>query len=592
MPIRLLGPDVAAKIAAGEVIERPSSVVKELVENALDAGASQIEVELRGGGLTLVRITDDGAGIPADELALAVRRHATSKLETADQLWRIETLGFRGEALASVAAVARLTLISRPPDTGAAAYIAVAGEDLIEQGQQGAPVGTTVFVRDLFKTVPARLAFLRSGAAENARSTQVVTHYALAYPEVAFRLLVDGRLAFHSPGSGDRRDVLMELWGPDTVSALHEIEATQVGGATVTGFAGPPDLLRSRRDAQIAFVNRRWVDARVLSYAIADAYRDLVPRGRHPVAVLFVQVPPVDVDVNVHPAKAEVRFRREGEVFAAVQRAIRRTLATHSLLPLSEAPTGAGMSTPTIPSAPTGSDIALEAPPLFADEEPAPVAVSKQRLAGGGPRPQPTRLVLRPVGQVGTTYIVAEGPDGMYLVDQHAAHERLVFDQLLAVRSERPASAQGLLDPLAVALTRPQAQALDDLCDLLAAYGFQWEPFGEDAILLRAVPASLREGEAAQTLLEVLDEDRSRDLLLPEGGQDNASDALHLRERRIAASIACHSTVRAGQVLTLPEMDALLHQFEAAHFPRLCPHGRPTMVHLSSAQLEKQFGRR
>ena len=588
MTIRLLDPEVAAKIAAGEVVERPASVVKELIENALDAHATQIEIELRGGGLQLVRVTDDGGGIPPDELELAVKRHATSKLAVIDHLSQIETLGFRGEALASLAAVSRMTLVSRPQDATNGAYLLAADNEILEQGQQGAPIGTSVFVHDLFKTVPARLAFMRAAGAESTRCTQVVTRYALAYPQVSFRLLNEERLAFHSSGNGDYRDVLTDLWGYDTASALHPIEETRVGSTVVTGFAGPPDLLRARRDAQVVFVNRRWVEARVLSYAIADSYRDLVPKGRHPVVVLFVQVAPAEIDVNVHPAKSEVRFRREGEVFAAVQRAVRRTLAAHSLLPMDD---GTSAVPSSIPSAPEGSDVTLEAPPLFLQVQAALEGSNDQSPPSPGRATAP--LMLRPVGQVDTTYIVAEGPDGMYLVDQHAAHERLAFEDLIASGSEKERPVQGLLDPTTVPLTKAQAEALAGLSEVLSAYGFQWEAFGEDAVLLRGVPASLREGEATQTLLEVLDDPASGDLPEPvDADREGLPEVLDQRERRVAATIACHSTVRAGQVLSPSEMDALLRQFQAARFPRLCPHGRPTMVHLSSSQLERQFGRR
>ena len=349
MPIQLLDRDVASKIAAGEVIERPASVVKELVENAIDAGAGQIEVEIARGGLDLIRVTDDAAGIPEDELELAVMRHATSKLRSVQDLSRIGTLGFRGEALASVGAVARMTLVSRVPGAEGGNYVIVDNNEIIERGRQGAPFGTTAFVRDLFKSVPARLSFLRSPAAEATRCVTVLTQYALAHPDVALRVLVDGRLAFHSPGSGDASHVLLEMWGPDTASAMLPIQPTTMGGTTVSGYASEPTTTRPRRAGQILFVNGRLVEARILSYAIADAYRDIIQRGRYPLVVLFVTVPTDEVDVNVHPTKAEVRLRREGEVIAAVQRAIRRTLAAHGIV---VAPSTGGGSNAAPPQSP------------------------------------------------------------------------------------------------------------------------------------------------------------------------------------------------------------------------------------------------
>ena len=618
MPIQLLGRDVASKIAAGEVIERPASVVKELVENAIDAGAGQIEVEIARGGLDLIRVTDDAAGIPEDELELAVTRHATSKLRSVQDLSRIGTLGFRGEALASVGAVARMTLVSRVPGAEGGNYVIVDNNEIIERGRQGAPFGTTAFVRDLFKSVPARLSFLRSPAAEATRCVTVLTQYALAHPDVALRVLVDGRLAFHSPGSGDASHVLLEMWGPDTASAMLPIQPTTMGGTTVSGYASEPTTTRPRRAGQILFVNGRLVEARILSYAIADAYRDIIQRGRYPLVVLFVTVPPDEVDVNVHPTKAEVRLRREGEVIATVQRAIRRTLAAHGIV-VAPSIGGQGNATaaPPIPAAPPDSDVQLEAPPLFDDPRHSPASPDRHSREGGNlapdspAAPPPAQFTLRPVGQVGLTYIVAEGPDGMYLIDQHAAHERIVFEQVLAERGDRAATSQGLLTPATVQLTTRQQEVIAPLNDLLTSYGFEWEPFGDDAILLRAMPATLKESEAAQALLEVLDERSGGDIdasdsipsdsITPpdhshpsirhsrEGGN---TDAVDMRERRIAATIACHSTVRAGQTLSLSEMESLITSFRDANFPRLCPHGRPTMVHLSAAQLERQFGRR
>ncbi len=610
MAIQLLDRDVASKIAAGEVIERPASVVKELVENAIDAGAGQVEVEIARGGLDLIRVTDDASGIPEDELELAVMRHATSKLRSVRDLESIGTLGFRGEALASIAAVARMTIVSRDPDSKGGHYVIAADNEIIEHGTQGAPFGTTVYVRDLFKKVPARLSFLRSPAAEATRCVNVLTQYALAHPDVALRVIVDGRLAFHSPGSGDASHVLLEMWGPDTTSGMLPIQPTTMGGTTVTGYASEPGTTRPRRTGQILFVNGRLVEARILYYAIADAYRDIVQRGRYPLVVLFLSVPPDEVDVNVHPTKAEVRLRREGEVIATIQRAIRRTLAANGIV---AAPSTSGQdgvsAAPQIPSAPLDAEVQLEAPPLFTDQ------ASKSESSTTPTQSPPSQFTLRPVGQVGLTYIVAEGPDGMYLIDQHASHERVVFEQILAERRERAANSQGLLTPATVQLTTRQLDNIAPLSDLLSSYGFEWEPFGDDAILLRAMPASLKESEAPQAFLEVLDERSGGEIddsalsgqAVPAGSSDSvaqggidaadsiiasAPDAVDMRERRIAATIACHSTVRAGQPLSMSEMESLLTLFRDANFPRLCPHGRPTMVHLSSAQLERQFARR
>lgn len=573
MPIRLMSPQVAAKIAAGEVVERPASVVKELVENALDAGATQIEVEVKNGGLQLIRVTDDGAGIPSDELPLAFERHATSKLWELEDLQSILSMGFRGEALPSIASVAQVLCVSRPHDADRAAYIRLEGGHAVEQGFQGAPFGTTVFVRDIFQNVPARLKFLKSASTEGTAVVRTVSHIALAFPDVTFRLIVNGRLMFHSPGNGDVRDALVEAFGLETAQSLVLVETGHWAGLIqVSGFVSPASLTRARRDQQAFYVNRRWVQSRMLSHAVDDFYRNVLPRGRYAVAVLYITLPPADVDVNVHPAKAEVRFRRSGEVFSALHRALQATWS--ALDPTFSASSGEDPQGPT----PIPSLRVDEGAPRVQSLFDLPTASS--RVAPGEPAKAAPALILRPVGQVGVTYIVAEGSDGMYLIDQHAAHERLAFDKLMKANADKAVDVQGLLEPLAVSLNRTQRATLEDAATAMESFGFQWEPFGEGAVLLRGVPTGLRDGEAEQTFVEALD-----GLAQEEGPTKD-------RGRAIAALVACHSTVRAGQVMTFPEMDSLLRWMTEAGFPRLCPHGRPTMMHLPAAQIDRNFLRR
>ena len=573
MPIRIMSSQVAAKIAAGEVVERPASVVKELVENALDAGATQIDVEIKNGGLQLIRVTDDGAGIPSEDLPLAFQRYATSKLREVEDLQTVLSMGFRGEALPSMAAVAHVLCVSRPREGDRAAYITLEDGDLVEQGVQGAPFGTTIYVRDLFQHVPARLKFLRSAATEAATVVRTVSHIAIAFPEVAFRLIVNGRLMFHSPGNGDVRDVLVEAFGLETAQVLVPVEMGDwAGGVQVGGFVSPASLTRAKRDQQAFYVNRRWVQDRLLSHAVDDFYRNVLPRGRYAVAVLFLTLPPGDVDVNVHPAKAEVRFRRSGDVFTALHRALRATWA--GLDPTFVGPDAADPSAPAPVLALRMDEATPHAQPLF------DLPTMSSRNVPAGPPSGPPALILRPVGQVGSTYIVAEGADGMYLIDQHAAHERLVFEKLMEANARKAVDAQGLLSPASVLLNRTQRATLEGVASAMESFGFQWEPFGEGAVLLRGVPAGLRDGETEQTFLEALDN---------LGQQENPPTD---RARAIAALVACHSTVRAGQMMTFPEMDNLLRWMAEAGFPRLCPHGRPTMMHLPAAQIDRNFLRR
>ncbi len=564
MPIRVLPPQVAARIAAGEVVERPASVVKELVENALDAGATRIGVQIEQGGIALIRMTDNGCGIPAEELALALERHATSKLGPDGDLSAITTLGFRGEALPSIAAAADLEIVTRA--AGAAAGAALRTRDGRPEPVRpaAAPVGTTVTVRGLFARQPARRKFLRTPAGEAAQVAQVVSHYALAYPEVAFTLVVDGRRSLISSGSGDPREAAAAVYGARTATALLDVHATEAG-LLVRGLAAPPDFARASRAHISLFVNRRWVQHRRLTYAVESAYESLLMSGRHPLAVIDLSVDPAEVDVNVHPAKAEVRFRAEGEVFRVVQQAVRRALLE-------------AMPVPTAWPGETGTADA-QAPRPGTWRLPEPEALP--RPVAPPPAQAPTRLVLptlRVVGQVAATYVVAEGPAGMYLIDQHAAHERVLYERIRARRTGPP-TVQPLLEPLVLEPTPVQAAALEAYRAELAALGFALEPFGERAVLIRAVPVELAGRDAARAVAEYLD------AVAAEGPPPD-------RAERAMMTLACHAAVRAGKTLTLEEMRELVRLLEACESPQSCPHGRPTMVHVSAAALEREFGRR
>ncbi len=563
MPIRVLAPEVAARIAAGEVVERPASVVKELVENALDAGATRIGVQIEQGGIALIRVTDDGCGIPAEELPLALERHATSKLGPDGDLTAVATLGFRGEALPSIAAAADLEIVTRVAGAAAGAALRTCDGRREPVRPAAAPVGTTVTVRGLFARQPARRKFLRTPAGEAAQVAQVVSHYALAYPEVAFTLVVDGRRALVSPGRGDPREAAAAVYGARTAAALLEVRGGEAGIA-VRGLVAPPDFARASRAHISLFVNRRWVQHRRLAYAVESAYETLLMSGRHPLAVIEVSLDPAEVDVNVHPAKAEVRFRAEGEVFRAVQQAVRRALVEASPVPRAW-PDKAGEAARVQPP---GAWCLPEPEAL-----PRPVAPPSA--------PAPGRLVLpalRVVGQVAATYVVAEGPAGMYLIDQHAAHERVLYERIRARRGGPP-TAQPLLEAAVFEPTPAQAAALAAYEAELAALGFALEPFGERAVLIRAVPAELAGRDAARAVAEYLD------AVAADGPQPD-------RAERAAMTLACHAAVRAGKTLTLDEMRELVRLLEACEAPQSCPHGRPTMVHVSAAALEREFGRR
>jgi DNA mismatch repair protein MutL len=578
MPIQVLPPGVAAKIAAGEVVERPASVVKELVENAIDAGAQAIRVEARDGGRRLMRVSDDGNGIPADEVPVAFARHATSKLTCVEDLERITTLGFRGEALASIAAVSRLALVSRPASQPAGVEIRFDGGEQVSSGPKGAPAGTTVTVENLFYNVPARLKFLKAPATEAGHIHRVVVNYALAFPELRFHLILDQRVAFQTSGDGDLYSVLVEVMGLETARQLVEI-SSQPSSVNASGYVGVPSLNRAQRDRLMFFVNRRWVQDRSLTAAVTQAYHTFLPVGRYPVAVINVTLDPADVDVNVHPTKSEVKFRDQHQVFSVVQKAVRGTVMASAPVPQM----GGGLA--PSPAHDTGeaerwrrlvtggertaTQLGFEAQRTLSDDE----TTRFQPAAEGLP-------LLRVVGQVAQTYVIAEGPDGLYLVDQHAAHERVLYEQMQANRASTQVTAQQLLEAVTVELTPAQAAILEAEAETLAQIGFDIEPFGGITYRLRTVPEILLKADPAMALADILSE-------LAEGAVPLSRQS----DERLIVTVCKRAAVKAGQTLSMQEMQDLIHNLERCNAPRTCPHGRPTMVHLSAAQLAREFGR-
>lgn len=578
MPIRILADEVASQIAAGEVVERPASVVKELVENALDAGATLIEVQIEQAGRALIEVSDDGAGIPSEEMPLAVARHATSKLRTADDLFHIRSLGFRGEALASVGSVARMVVISRNRDSE------LGGKLVVEAGKSsgvekvGVPVGTVITVENLFYNVPARLKFLKTDMTERNLIHQLVTRYAIAYPDIRFRLISEGKQALQTNGSGNRREVFGQLYGPDMARQMLEV-SFQDGSMRVEGLISPVGLTRSNRKEMTFFVNGRWVQDSALSSALMQAYHTLLMVGRYPLVVLFVELDAEDVDVNVHPAKAEVRFRKPDMVFSGVQRAVRRALMAYSPAPQ--------LSTPYWQSQPSqgrmidpawemagqsGSGLNRDG----ADE----TGRDKEGEERGLMPPAGQIPLLRVIGQVGAAYLVAEGPDGLYLIDQHAAHERVLFERFIQQRSQRIASQQ-LLEAVAIQLTPGQSMLLSTQLETLNKLGFEVEEFGGHTFRIRAIPALLTGSDPAAAVRVVV--------------EDFEEDETPLKteiEERLIARICKRAAVKAGKSLSADEQRALVRDLEGCQSPRTYPHGRPTMIHLSVDLLERQFGRR
>ncbi|MEW6093756.1 MAG: DNA mismatch repair endonuclease MutL [Chloroflexota bacterium] len=587
MTIRILPPEVASQIAAGEVVERPASVVKELVENALDAGAKSVTVEIAGAGRTLVRVADDGAGIPADELALAVERHATSKLASAADLFRIATLGFRGEALASIGSVARLTISSRKADSSSGARLKVEGGKIGKVEKTGAPVGTVVSVEDLFYNVPARLKFLKQDVTERRAIDALLTRYALAYPHVRFKLSEGNTASLQTSGDGDRRAILAALYGVDVARQMLDV-ISEEEGLKLSGFISPVALTRSNRKEITFFINGRWVQDTPLTTALLQAYHTLLMVGRYPLAALFLEVPPEEVDVNVHPAKAEVRFRNPDKVFSFVQRSARRAILAFTPIPQVASQNLWGAQARNVdPSWGLAHDgesrvesresgVTLSIDQSLTTDNYQLTTPNSQLTAGSLAVP-----LLRLIGQIGATYLVAEGPDGLYLIDQHAAHERVLFEKLMAQHEQKNIPSQALLTPAVVEFPPASAKLLEDQLAILHHFGFDVESFGQNAFQVRAMPILFANSEPAAALRALV-----------EDFEEDEAPLQNEIEAKIAGRVCKRLAVKAGQVLSSDEQRALLADLEACASPRTCPHGRPTMIHLSVELLERQFGRK
>lgn len=583
MPIRLLSSEVSSQIAAGEVVERPASVVKELTENALDAGAKNIFISIEDAGRTLIEVADDGCGIAADELELAAARHATSKLVQSEDLFHISTLGFRGEALASIGSVSQMTITSRVASAKEGARLKVDGGISGKVEKVGAPVGTVLRVENLFYNVPARLKFLKTDVTERRAIDALVTRYALAYPNVRFKVTDGKQVTLQTAGDGDRRSILAALYGVEVAKQMLEVMDKE-DGLSLTGFISPTSLTRSNRKEITFFVNGRWVQEFSLTTALLQAYHTLLMVGRYPLTALFLEIAPEDVDVNVHPTKAEVRFRSQDKIFSFVQRAARKALLAYTPV--------ASVSPQLWDSRPVSTErreVGIDWSVAHDDELQA-TGYKAQVESEPSPNAQPSSLqpatfntvpLLRLIGQIGSTYIVAEGPDGLYLIDQHAAHERVLFEKLMAQHDKKSIPSQALLTPEVVTLPPQSVKALMSQLPFLNHFGFEVEEFGTNTFQVRAMPVLFSGGDpssALRALVEYFEEDETP--LQTEV------------EAKLAARVCKRLAVKGGQTLTSEEQRALLNDLEACNSPRTCPHGRPTMIHLSVDALERQFGRK
>lgn len=575
IPIHVLSQDVAERIAAGEVIERPVSVVKELVENALDAGSHEIRVEIRGGGLRLVRVTDDGYGIPEDELERACARHTTSKITTLEDLGRLHTLGFRGEALASIAAVSELTLVSRPIETenaageSAAALITIRGGEVTQRGRRARLHGTTITVRDLFYNVPARLKFMRGARTETGHILQLMRRYAVGFPAIRFNLTIEETVALQTGGTGDLAATLAELYQLPLAEMLHRVSAT-AELYTLHGYVGNRALAQSSRQHIMLFINGRWVQTRPLQDALEAGYRGLLPKGKHPLLVFYLELPPSDLDVNIHPAKTEVKLLHESDIVTALTQAVRSVLERSPALP----------SSPPFP----GPEL------VYQRRLPGPrrrglhVAESAEGYKAEVAPPAAAEILatLRPLAQLQQAVILAEAPDGsLYLIDQHRAHERVIYEHLrrkhvgVQVDAEDEwTDAHLLLEPVVVELKRAQAELLEQRLPVLRDLGLECERFGGRSFLIRSVPNGVGQEQLAGHLSE-----------LAEIACEDSTDW----EDHLLIGLACRSALRRGRVLSIDEQRTLLTSLSTVAAPAVCPHGSPILLHYSRTFLIDKF---
>jgi len=609
--IRVLADHVANQIAAGEVVERPASVAKELVENSIDAGATRVTIEIEAGGRRLLKVSDDGEGMVRDDAILAFERHATSKISVTEDLAAIGTLGFRGEALASIASVAKIELITCVEEAKAATRVTIDGGRMRDVKDAAHPRGTTIAVRDLFFNIPARRKFLRSEATETYHLTNLVTHYALAHPEIAFTFVNNGREIVRAAPAKDLRERAYQIFGAEFLENLLEVNGGQRQVARVSGYVSAPRDRRTSRDSQYLFVNRRFVRDRMIGRALSEAYRSILPHGVYPAALLFIETPLEEVDVNVHPAKTEVRFRRQDAVADAVREAVRTALASANYVQEPE-PQPVSFATAAVSSIIPQPRIEFTPAPLPPPPAPArelveasgdeiardvDVMIQSALSAKSAALPLPplnsaekfTREVtpeslstnIRPLGQLDESFIIATDDEGLLLIDQHVAHERILFDKYRALEAERRSESQQLLVPETFDLTPAQAAVFDELAPELENYGFELMRLSGRTVAIKATPADLPGSEARNMLAELLD-------TIDAEKKNTARDTLR---EEIAASLACHAAIKVNMPLAPEKMRWLIDRLLQTSSPTTCPHGRPVILRLKRKDILKGFHR-
>ncbi|KPJ55858.1 MAG: hypothetical protein AMS16_03515 [Planctomycetes bacterium DG_58] len=582
--IRRLPKEIAEKIAAGEVVERPASVVKELLENAIDAGASHVVIELEDGGTKLVSVSDDGEGIASEDMSLVFERHSTSKLQTLDDLYAVKTLGFRGEALASVAAVSRVEMVSATAGQPGA-HVEVTGGEIGEVKPEGAPVGTRVVVRDLFFNTPARKKFLKKQSTELGHITTLVQNFAMAYPNIHLELSHNHRKVFSLPQVTDVRERVAHFFGSELARDLIEVTHT-AELLRLRALLAPRQHTRANSRSQFIFVNYRYVRDALLVGAITHAYRGFIESGRYPVAFLFLEIDPADVDVNVHPTKLEIRFRNSSQVYASVLSALRAELEKtwpRTALPIDE---GTLDERRARIKQKIGDFFLRAERPTRQSSLWESTGTGRGTSAGQGPAPAgpPSPLVLpvRGVMQLHNTYLVEETEEGVRISDQHALHERVLFHQIRSTLSESSIGSQQLLTPQMMSVTEQDVLTVEEHGELFAKVGLDVKPAGPRTIAISAIPQVLPTDEAPTFLRDALDK-------LQEEGEEKSLDE-HLEE--LASALACRAAVKAGEQLSRQEIESIIKRADDAEVQETCPHGRPTTLYITLDELERRFGRK
>ncbi|MHB0913254.1 MAG: DNA mismatch repair endonuclease MutL [Armatimonadota bacterium] len=581
--VRRLDESTANKIAAGEVVERPASVVKELVENALDARASSVQVELEEGGRRRIAVTDNGIGMCRDDAVLALERHATSKIRTVEDLFSINTLGFRGEALPSIASVSLMEIITRMESDDAATRVHVSGGERLEVSEMGAPVGTSVSVTDLFFNVPARQKFLKTAQTELGHVLDLLNRFVISHADVKFTVTHNGRTVLESSGSGTE-DAILTVLGRDASDAVMPI-SSEMGPYKVHGFVSKPSYSRRNRSGQFLYVNGRYVRSRSLTHALDEAYRGILPGGRFPVLVAFVEVDPELVDVNVHPTKIEVKFAKDWDAHSLLSSAVRMALSSSSVTPTGEdfLPKRAFVRERRAEYVPSGTlDDFRNALAVRITEQRTDKIVEEQNADEPEALPRVETAPLKDIvvlAQAKNMYIVAQSAAGLLLIDQHVAHERILYDKLSRGAASVP--VQRLIVPVTLTLGRREALVLESKLEDVASLGFEIEPFGKDSFVVRSVPALVAEKNYEEILRDIVDE------LV----EVTVARRLVAHRDAVVTTAACRLAVKAGDHLSYEEMTALVTELAETSNPYLCPHGRPIVVSFSDRELQKMFGR-